>query len=170
MSDYLYQAQATRDFGIEFRSKLEAQWAYAFDHIKGALWDYTDGAWHDFSLDLEDAILPVNPLIRQVLIEIKPVGEKFLGAAVKRIPVGQSLIIIQGEPEFIAENGWSISCSSVTAAHRGSKEEVSLVRHSGSAFFVAQCLHDLHCRSRGIGTKPFGRSVDECVPDDRWSD
>lgn len=86
--NYHHQAKATAEFGIEFRSKLEASWAYAINGL-GVPWEYVDGEWFDFSLELPWSIIH---------LEVKPIGATFFLEAVKRIPAGETLYVLQGEP------------------------------------------------------------------------
>ena len=91
MNAYKYQAKATRAFGIEFRSKLEAQWAYRFteDRIE---WEYADCEWYDFAID-------------GCHIEIKPKGIDFALIAIKRAYpfrkkwIENKMIILCGPPD-----------------------------------------------------------------------
>lgn len=88
MSAYVFQAEATREFGIEFRSKLEAQWAYEFAR-QGWNWEYTDASWHDFS-------------VNEVFIEIKPDHPALINQAIARVPGGSCWMLIAGDPqEFV---------------------------------------------------------------------
>lgn len=88
-SDYTHQAAATKKFGIVFRSKLEAAWAYAFSELKDVNWDYVDSPWHDFV---------IHAPWGEARIEVKPIGEQFFLQAIERIPIGETLFIVQGEP------------------------------------------------------------------------
>ena len=105
MNHYEYQAKATKRFGITFRSKLEAQWAYALSALTEVKWDYVDSDWHDFVIRAPwgDAHL-----------EIKPEGPQFWSDAVLRIPLGASAFVIQGEPlesfDWTVETGAPICC------------------------------------------------------------
>ena len=74
MAKYTHQAKATKAFGVEFRSKLEAQWAYEFTNIGGPFsnWSYADSSWHDFKLDDNKHV------------EIKPLGYGFMLDALSR--------------------------------------------------------------------------------------
>jgi len=67
---YEYQAKATRQFGIEFRSKLEAQWAYEMTKKK-IEWEYADSPWHDFKCGKKH-------------VEIKPKHPDFMIKAAER--------------------------------------------------------------------------------------
>lgn len=71
MATYQYQAKATEEFGVEFRSKLEAQWAYALTD-KGIPWEYADSSWFDFTVR------------DNFQVEVKPLGAKFLEQAIRR--------------------------------------------------------------------------------------
>lgn len=71
MAKYVSQGIATDAFGIVFRSKLEAQWAYEFTK-NSQQWEYADSPWHDFVLDSE------------CHLEIKPLGFGFVEDAIKR--------------------------------------------------------------------------------------
>jgi hypothetical protein len=108
MSEYKYQAKATREFGIEFRSKLEATWAYALAKLKHRdetplRWDYVDSPWHDFVLHLSWG---------DAKVEIKPVGDPFMYEAILRMPDDEVLFIAQGQPGkvsgFWVEGVWPI--------------------------------------------------------------
>ena len=88
---YISQGIATRAFGVTFRSKLEATWAYHFTEKKHT-WEYADSPWHDFT-------------IKGCHIEIKPLGLDFLIDAVARAwPyrsewVDRTMAIFLGEPD-----------------------------------------------------------------------
>lgn len=96
---YKHQAQATEKFGITFRSKLEATWAFAFSemkmHDKPILWDYVDNEWYDFV---------IHAPWGDAMIEIKPCGPEFVKQAIERMPDGATLMILQGEPRSVGEN------------------------------------------------------------------
>ena len=85
---YFCQGNATEKFGIEFRSKLEAEWAYEIDR-QFKEWDYVDSPWHDF-------------LAEKIPIEIKPVGRKFFDLALSRVSEyaddWQPFLLCQGSP------------------------------------------------------------------------
>jgi len=87
LSEYQYQAKATRRFGITFRSKLEAEWAYQFTEW-GLDWTYADHAWYDFTID-------------GYLIEIKPLDRRFFYQALTRVADNSDqrfLFVICGSP------------------------------------------------------------------------
>jgi len=81
-SGYKFQAKATTEFGIEFRSKLEAQWAYYFQS-RGLDWQYADHAWYDFT-------------VNEIKIEVKPYAEGMLHRAAERIPNGDIVVVVFG--------------------------------------------------------------------------
>lgn len=93
---YSYQAKATRAFGVTFRSKLEAMWAYEYARGKQE-WEYVDASWFDFR-------------VGGVPVEIKPQIAEFVEDAISRAwphrsewtPVGEKLgcfLIVLGEPD-----------------------------------------------------------------------
>lgn len=95
MSGYTHQAKATREFGIEFRSKLEASWAYALNAMRPAIpWDYVDSPWHDFVLHMPGA---------DWRLEIKPVGNEFVLPAIERMPADETVFVVQGEPGAVED-------------------------------------------------------------------
>lgn len=71
---YKHQAKATKEFGITFRSQLEAKWAYYF-HAGGYEWDYADHPWYDFTVFFDDM---------EVQVEIKPSGYEYWEQAIVR--------------------------------------------------------------------------------------
>jgi hypothetical protein len=88
MDGYTHQAKATKKFGITFRSKLEAQWAYFFDSC-GDDWNYVDSPWHDF-------------VVSGLLVEVKPNSKSLFDIALHRaIENGWTdrLIIAMGAPD-----------------------------------------------------------------------
>ena len=87
MSGYKFQAKATTEFGVEFRSKLEAQWAYHFQS-RELEWQYADHPWYDFT-------------VNGIKIEIKPLAENMLLNAAKRIPEGEIICCLFGMPPTI---------------------------------------------------------------------
>lgn len=120
MGLYTHQAKATKLFGVEFRSKLEATWAYALAdmrmHDKPLEWDYVDSPWHDFVLHCPWG---------KAYIEIKPAGKQFLCQALLRMPVGETLFVFQGEPTDVDEY-WSSNV--ITCAKRCDEEDYFDVR------------------------------------------
>jgi hypothetical protein len=82
---YLYQAQATRAFGVEFRSKLEAQYAYWFQEME-LEWSYSDSPWHDF-------------IVNGIYVEIKPFCQGALDSAAARMPLDKQMIVFCGSPQ-----------------------------------------------------------------------
>ena len=68
---YKSQGHATLAFGVTFRSKLEAMWAYEFTSKKTE-WVYTDSPWNDFILE------------GCIHVEIKPRGVDFFEQALER--------------------------------------------------------------------------------------
>jgi hypothetical protein len=90
---YKSQGIATEKFGIVFRSKLEAKWAYEFNNSKTA-WEYADFPWYDFLLE------------EGWHVEIKPIGIDFLESALKRaFPhrnewFGNKFVVFMGEPQI----------------------------------------------------------------------
>lgn len=94
-SGYKFQAKATTEFGIEFRSKLEAQWAYYFQS-RGLDWQYADHAWYDF-------------IVNGINIEVKPYAEGMLFRAAERVPENEILVIVFGYPP---KKNWSERFSS----------------------------------------------------------
>lgn len=81
---YTHQAQATRAFGVEFRSKLEAQYAYWFQEM-GLEWSYSDSPWHDFN-------------VNGINVEIKPFCQGALDSAANRMPLEKNMLILLGSP------------------------------------------------------------------------
>jgi len=84
---YTHQAQATRAFGVEFRSKLEAQYAYWFQEM-GLEWSYSDSPWHDF-------------IVNGIHVEIKPFCHGALDSAADRMPHEEKMLILLGSPPDI---------------------------------------------------------------------
>ena len=108
MATYKYQGKATEEFGIHFRSKLEASWAYALNDRQPRLqWEYMDGAWRDFTI--------VRPW-GLMNLEIKPIGPEFAIEAALRVPEGEVLFIARGEPVFSEDR--SQLCNRTTCVHR----------------------------------------------------
>jgi len=88
MSVYKFQAKATDELGCEFRSKLEAQWAYYFNS-RGLDWAYADKSYYDFE-------------VNGIKIEVKPRAEGMLLNAVKRIPQDKTVVVcVFGHPPNI---------------------------------------------------------------------
>lgn len=82
---YKYQSQVTKKFGVEFRSKLEAQWAIHFED-QGFSWEYVDKQTHDFEVE-------------GYRVEIKPLGFSFLRQAVSRLFEDKVYYVCLGSPE-----------------------------------------------------------------------
>ncbi len=89
-SGYKFQGKATTEFGIEFRSKLESQWAYYFQS-RGLDWNYADHAWYDF-------------VVNGIKIEVKPYAEGMLFRAAERVPKDEILVVVFGHPP---KKNWS---------------------------------------------------------------
>lgn len=83
-SGYTHQAKATKQFGIEFRSKLEAQWAYYFND-QGVDWDYADSPWFDFTIE-------------GTRVEVKPDALNMFFDAIARVPYGSTCVVCLGSP------------------------------------------------------------------------
>lgn len=94
-SGYKFQAKATTEFGIEFRSKLEAQWAYYFQS-RGLDWQYADHAWYDF-------------VVNGIKIEVKPYAEGMLHRAAERVPFREIVVVVFGSPPLGTKEGVAIS-------------------------------------------------------------
>lgn len=84
MATYTHQGAATVAFGIEFRSKLEAEWAYWLTE-QNIKWDYVDSPWHDFRIG--DGYMP---------FEVKPQSIEFLRDALDRIPASDESLFVIG--------------------------------------------------------------------------
>jgi len=91
-AQYVSQGIATKAFGVTFRSKLEAQWAYYLTENK-LPWDYADSEWHDFLLE------------GCCHLEVKPRGLDFLLDALERAWPhkdawhDKTMLFVLGEPE-----------------------------------------------------------------------
>lgn len=120
MSEYKYQAKATKEFGVTFRSKLEATWAYAIKELKEVEWDYVDSDWHDFV---------IHAPWGDARVEVKPVGSGFWKEAVKRIPDKETLFIVQGEPAG-ERLDWSIETQCPVSCIYRTSESISTVAWS----------------------------------------
>lgn len=123
---YKCKAKATKDFGITFRSQLEAKWAYALTEAinKGLLgsWEYVDDDWRDFVYECREHDYRIN-------IEIKPFGPAFLDQAVDRFVWNEEinrkeddhLFIVMGEPT--AQGTEWIKCDLVVCVGFDNKSE-----------------------------------------------
>lgn len=88
-NNYFSQGVATEKFGIVFRSKLEAEWAYYFNNYNHD-WIYEDKSFCDFSIGNG-----------KVKIEIKPISYRFLETAFLKYiesDTEETLIIHCGSP------------------------------------------------------------------------
>lgn len=90
---YTHQAKATRAFGIEFRSKLEAQWAYELERLYPGEWSYADQSAIDFTVSTPEGCIP---------IEVKPKGDSFMEQAILRAEKllrSEYFVLLCGEPK-----------------------------------------------------------------------
>lgn len=67
-----------------YRSRLEREWANWFK-LNAIHHEYADAPWYDFKAG-------------EWLVEIKPHGQEFLEAAMRRMPNATTLVVIQGSP------------------------------------------------------------------------
>jgi len=83
---YRNQGAATSKFGVNFRSRLEAEWAYWLD-LQKCDWTYSDHECFDF-------------VIEGTKVEIKPLSIHLISEAIRRsVKVKETILVVAGNPE-----------------------------------------------------------------------